>query len=232
MEIYGIQKLTLLDFPGRIASTVFLSNCNLRCPYCHNANIALNKKSTECQYQNSPELLQLLLSRKPLIKNVVISGGEPLITPDIIQFIKEIKGIGLSVKIDTNGCFPDTLEKILSENLADYVALDIKNSPEKYPETVGLEFFDLEPVKESVKILKKCKIPYEFRTTIVKELHEISDIIRIGQWLSGSSNYYLQKFEQSDNVPNQDLHSPSCTDIKKLQLTATQFFQNVKLRGI
>lgn len=232
MEIYGIQKLTLLDFPGRIATTIFLSGCNLRCPYCHNRDVALNKKYAHCNYPNSSELIQLLIARKPLIKNVVISGGEPLAQPDVLSFIKEIKSCGLSVKIDTNGCYPTVLEEILSHNLVDYVAMDIKNSLSKYEQTVGTKDFNIEAVKESAKLLRAGTTQYEFRTTLVSEFHSAADIIKIGQWLNGSSSYYLQNYVDSDNIADSNFHALLPSEVKKFQLIASQFFEKVSLRNI
>lgn len=231
MNIYGIQKLTALDYPGRIATTIFIGGCNLRCPFCHNAGIVLMDKS-QSEVMTDTEIKDLILARKFLVPNVVISGGEPLANLEIYNFIRDIKQEGFSIKLDTNGCFPLTLERILGDNLVDYVAMDIKNSIPKYAKTTGIENLNIQSIKKSVEILRQANIPYEFRTTLVKEFHELSDIIQIGLWLNGAPNYYLQKFANSGNLIHPNLHAVPNTEMEKFQIAASQFFGNVQLRGI
>ena len=174
MYISGLQKLTLLDFPGRLAATVFFGGCNVRCPFCHNASLVLSPD--RCEKISEDELLSFLESRKGKLSGVCITGGEPTLYKELKGFIKKIKDMGFAVKLDTNGTSPDLLSELISEGLVDYVAMDIKNSQKKYALTVGKEV-DIEKIKRSVDILLSGKIDYEFRTTVVRELHEKEDFL-------------------------------------------------------
>lgn len=182
MKIAGLQKLTLLDYPGRLAATLFTPGCNLRCPFCHNAPLVEENGSAvlsdgsniDCEYTPS-SVLEFLAERKGRLTGVAITGGEPLMQNGIEDFIRDIKGIGLDVKLDTNGSFPEKLDYLISEGLVDYVAMDLKNSWEKYPITVG-GHPAMDKIKTSFEMLKEGRVDYEFRTTVVKELHELSDI--------------------------------------------------------
>ena len=197
MYISGLQKLTLLDFPGRLAATVFFGGCNFRCPFCHNASLVLSPE--RCEKISEEELLSFLESRKGKLSGVCITGGEPTLYKELKAFIKKIKDMGFAVKLDTNGTSPDLLSELISEGLVDYVAMDIKNSQKKYALTVGKEV-DIEKIKRSVDILLSGKIDYEFRTTVVRELHEKEDFIAISEWISGAKRYFLQTFEDSGDL--------------------------------
>lgn len=198
MRICGLQKLSLLDYPGKFAATVFTGGCNLRCPFCHNA--ALVTRATETAVLPVEEVFAFLKTRIGKLDGVCVSGGEPLLQRDLAEFLRDLHKLGFAVKLDTNGCFPEALAALLDEKLLDYVAMDIKNAPGKYPQTVGIPDFDVSPVLESAAILKRSGIPYEFRTTLVGGVHELSDMDGIGQIIRGVPIYYLQNFEDSGDL--------------------------------
>lgn len=226
MQIGGLQKLTLLDFPGQVACTVFLQGCNFRCPFCHNSALVLG---TEVITRES--VLAFLKQRQGLLDGVAITGGEPLLSAGLEDFLREIRSLGYKIKLDTNGCFPERLEQIISAGLADYVAMDIKNTPEKYDLTAGAVGF-LPAVRESASLLLDGKIPYEFRTTVVDELHEPEDFHAIGQWLSGAQQYFLQCFTDSGEILQPGLHAPSKEKLEKCLAIAGQYIPNTHIRGI
>ena len=231
MHISGLQKLAMVDFPGKLAATVFTGGCNLRCPFCHNA-LLVNRLAENPETHSVEEILDFLKRRKGLLDGVVLSGGEPLMQNDAAEFLEQVRSLGYAVKLDTNGCYPDALEEILKRKLVDYVAMDIKNSREKYGITVGIPNFDVTPIEQSAALLKSSGIDFEFRTTVVKEFHTAQDIVSIGQWLAGSPRYYLQQF-----VDSGDLVGTGCTAVEPLELQAfaeiaRPFFGKVELRGI
>lgn len=195
MIINGLQKLTLLDYPGHTACTVFLGGCNMRCPFCHNAVLVVDAGNQPTVSEK--EFFKFLDKRHGLLDGVAITGGEPTMRPDLPEFIGKIKAKGFDVKLDTNGCYPDVLEKLLSDMLVDYVAMDIKSSPEGYSKTVGIEGFDIAPVQKSIDLLMNGDTPFEFRTTVVKELHKLDDIVAIGKWIHGAPQYFLQLFKDN-----------------------------------
>ncbi len=229
MEIHGLQKLTLLDFPGKTACTIFTGGCNFRCPFCHNALLVTDINNAETIDEN--EILRFLSGRKGLLDGVCITGGEPLLQKDIGEFIKKIKDMGFSVKVDTNGTFPEKLEELIEKGLVDYVAMDIKNSKEKYAETAGISNLDLSKIEKSVELLKQNKILYEFRTTVVEEYHTLSDIEKIAKWI-GHSDYYIQHFVDSGNTICSDLHAVSDDIMHKMRDVAKPLVKNVQTRGI
>lgn len=230
MRINGFQKMTMLDFPGRVACTVFTAGCNLRCPFCHNAGLVTKINLAE-EYKKE-DILGYLAKRKGILDGVCITGGEPLLTDETEEFIKKVNEIGLAVKLDTNGFFPERLKKIVDQGLVEYVAIDIKNSKKKYAETVGLSKIDLAPLEESVEFLINGKVNYEFRTTIVKEFHQTQDIVEIGEWIKGAKQYYLQNFVDSGNLICPDMHGVSREFMKELQKVASNFVEKAELRGI
>ena len=230
MRINGFQKMTMLDFPGRVACTVFTAGCNLRCPFCHNAGLVTKINLAE-EYKKE-DILGYLAKRKGILDGVCITGGEPLLTDETEEFIKKVNEIGLAVKLDTNGFFPKRLKKIVDQGLVEYVAIDIKNSKKKYAETVGLSKIDLAPLEESVEFLINGKVNYEFRTTIVKEFHQTQDIVEIGEWIKGAKQYYLQNFVDSGNLICPDMHGVSREFMKELQKVAANFVEKAELRGI
>ena len=200
MYISGLQKLTLLDFPGRLAATVFLGGCNFRCPFCHNATLVLSP--AKCENISEERFFEFLRSRQGKLGGVCVTGGEPTLYPDLKDFIKKIKDMGFAVKLDTNGTNPTLLASLIDEGLVDYVAMDIKNSPEKYPVTVGANA-DMEKIGRSVSLLLEGKVDYEFRTTVVRELHTEDDFLAISEWIKGAKRYFLQTFEDSGDLIGQ-----------------------------
>ena len=199
MTIKGLQKTTLLDYPEKLACTIFTAGCNFRCPFCHNASLVL--RAGEVDEIPEKDLLSYLDKRGGLLDGVCITGGEPLLNPDIEELIVKIRSYGLLVKLDTNGAFPDRLESLLDKGLIDYVAMDVKNSDEKYGETVGLgESFDISSVNRSIDIIMKKAPDYEFRTTVVRELHELEDLLSIAKKLKDTKKYFLQKYVDSGDV--------------------------------
>lgn len=199
MLIKGLQKLSLLDFPGKVACTVFTFGCNFRCPFCHNASLVLKERSDDI-FISEEEFWEFLESRHGMLEGVCISGGEPTLQPDLKEVLRRIKSMGYAVKLDTNGYRPDVLRSVIDEGLVDYVAMDIKNSPSRYGETVGIDNFDMSPIYESVNILREGKIPFEFRTTVVGGLHTDDEMVEIGNWLMGEEKYFLQGFEDSGDL--------------------------------
>ncbi len=198
MKFFGLQKLTLLDYPGKVACTIFTGGCNFRCPFCHNASLVL--RPGECRAFSEEEILSFLKKRIGILEGVCITGGEPLMQNGIDGFIAKVKELGYSVKLDTNGSFPDKLKDLVDRGLVDKVAMDIKNSKEKYPITVGIEDYDISPVERSVDILMNGNVDYEFRTTVVKNLHTLDDMVAIGEWITGAGAYYIQNFKDSGDL--------------------------------
>ncbi|MCH5198902.1 MAG: anaerobic ribonucleoside-triphosphate reductase activating protein [Oscillospiraceae bacterium] len=229
MNIQGFQKLTMLDFPGKTACTVFTGGCNLRCPFCHNVPLVL---SPEKEGIDENEIFSYLDKRRGVLDGVAITGGEPLIQRDIADFIKKIKSEGFLVKLDTNGFFPSALEDLLNEGLIDYVAMDVKNSREKYALTCGRENLDLSPFEKSLKLLKQGKTEYELRTTVIKEFHTVSDIESICRWIEGAPRYYLQAFKDSGILKEGSGSPLSEEEMIAMRDAARRFIPVVELRGI
>ncbi|MBQ7542346.1 MAG: anaerobic ribonucleoside-triphosphate reductase activating protein [Clostridia bacterium] len=230
MKIYGLQKLTLLDFPERVACTVFLGGCNLRCPFCHNSVLVFPEPEDETMQED--EFFRFLEKRKGVLDGVAITGGEPLLTADVLPFIERVKAMGYAVKLDTNGSFPARLRELAEAGLVDYVAMDIKNSPEKYAVTCGLPMFDLSKVRQSAAFLKEGNIPYEFRTTVVDEFHEAADMEAIGRWIAGARAYYLQNFVDSGACIRDGLHAKSPQELQLFRSLLTKYVPNTQIRGI
>ena len=197
MKIQGLQKLTLLDYPGKIACTVFLGGCNFRCPFCHNGGLALGDDADGIM--SVEELLAFLDSRRGRLQAVCISGGEPTLHSDLPELIGEIKSRGFEVKLDTNGTNPDMLSSLIADGLIDYVAMDIKNSPEKYALTTGVNS-NFNAVRESAALLMQGRVDFEFRTTLAKELHTADDLEAIGKWLSGTEKFFLQTYRDEGDL--------------------------------
>lgn len=226
MRLGGFQKLTLLDFPGHVACTVFLQGCNFRCPFCHNTPLVLG--TDECPKE---EFLSFLKKRQGLLDGVAVTGGEPLLSAALPSFLREIKALGYPVKLDTNGSFPDRLEAMINDGLVDYVAMDIKNSPEKYAFTAGAEGY-LPAVERSVSLLMRAAVPYEFRTTVVAEHHSADDFHKIGRWLQGSSQYFLQNYVDSGDILSSGLHAATKEEMEIYLAIAREYIPNTKLRGV
>ena len=230
MRILGLQKLSLVDFPGKVAATVFTGGCDLRCPFCHNAPLVLPGRGTSAL--DAGGVLDFLASRRGLLDGVVLSGGEPLLQPDAADFLAEVKAMGFAVKLDTNGCHPDALADILDRRLADYVAMDIKNSLEKYPWTVGVPGFDTAPVERCARLLREGPADYELRTTLVRPFHEVGDMETIGRWLRGARRYYLQAFVDSGDLVGGGCAPFTPEEMEGFLQAARPFFQSVALRGL
>lgn len=235
MLICGLQKLSLVDYPGKLAATIFTGGCNMRCPFCHNASLVTH--ISEEQQLSEEYVLNFLAKRVGKLDGVCISGGEPLLQPDLEDFIKKVRALGFLVKLDTNGSEPYRLRTLLEKNLLDYVAMDIKNSPEKYSETAGVEGFDSASVFECAKIIMSSGVPYEFRTTLVRGLHEPEDIEAIGRLLSGAEKYYLQSFKDSGDLvgfgvkPALEMTAFSKNDIDAFRNILLRHIKSVEIRG-
>lgn len=228
MNISGLVKLTLLDYPLHTACCVFLSGCNFNCPFCYNSSL-INMQADSIISED--EFFSFLEKRKNKLDGVAISGGEPLLQKDIVEFIKKIKNTGFLVKLDTNGSSPDLLNYLIENKLVDYVAMDIKNTWQKYELTTNAKL-DLEKIKQSVQILLQGKVEYEFRTTIVKEFHNVEDFKIIGQMIKGASSYFLQSFINKDSVRNQDLHALSKDMLIECLNTVKPFVKKAEIRGV
>jgi len=199
IQIGGLQKVTLIDFPGRLACTVFLTGCNFRCPFCYASELVLPEKIKNQPKISEKELFKFLKERKKLIDGVVLCGGEPTMSRELIPLIKKIKKMGFFVKLDTNGSDPKILKKLIDEKLIDYVALDIKGPKERYNEFVGKKV-DVKKIQESIDILKEGRVDYEFRSTIVPTLHTKEDVIEMAKWIRGTKRYYLQNFRPEKTI--------------------------------
>lgn len=230
MIIHGLQKMTLLDFPGKVACTVFLSGCDLRCPFCHNAELI---DGTAPAVMDETELLAFLKKRQGLLEGVAITGGEPLLRgEELVSLAEKIRELGYPLKLDTNGTHPDRLARLTDAGLVSYVAMDIKNSPERYAETSGLEHMDLGPVRESVSLLMAGNTEYEFRTTTVAELHDGESFRKIGEWIRGAKRYYLQKFTDRDTVPFGGFHAPADEEMRRYLEISREYVPSAELRGV
>ena len=229
MILKGLQKTTLLDFPEKLACTVFTGGCNMRCPFCHNASLVVSPN--ENSDISEKEFFDFLSKRKNILDGVCITGGEPLLQKDIEDFMKKIKDMGFALKLDTNGSFPDRLKSIINKGLVDYVAMDIKNSKEKYSLTAGIDI-DIAKISESISLLLCGKVPFEFRTTVVKELHTPADIVSISEWISGTDAYFLQSFTDSGDIIASGLSAYSPDEMKSILTLVQKNIPSAKLRGI
>lgn len=229
MLIKGFQKLTLLDFPGRTACTVFTAGCNFRCPFCHNALLVTEQDDA---YYDESEIFSHLEKRKSVLDGVAVTGGEPLLQKDIERFLYEIKEMGFAVKLDTNGSFPEKLEGILQLGIVDYVAMDIKNCPEKYGVTAGVKNFDIQPIEKSMELLKNSGIDYEFRTTVTADYHTVEDIEKIAQWIQGVPKYFLQNFENSGNLIDETCRGVSRNEMREMLQMVQKYVPNAEIRGL
>ena len=228
MNIAGLQKMTLLDYPGKIACTVFLPGCNLRCPFCHNASLVLPERLQAEITQE--DFLAFLQNRKRMLDGVCITGGEPTLHRDLPQLIRAIRDLGLSVKLDTNGSRPDVLRTLLEDGLLDYVAMDIKNSPQKYSGTCG--GIDILPqVEQSIRLLMEGSADYEFRTTVLHPWHTPDDLAKIGQWISGAKRYFIQAFVDSGDLIGSG-EALNETEMQALLQAVTPYIPNAQIRGV
>lgn len=231
MLISGLQKLTLLDYPGRVACTVFTGGCNFRCPFCHNAPLVLPERLA--QDTDEEQVLSFLKKRVGVLDGVAVTGGEPLLHKDIGAFLAKVKALGYPVKLDTNGSFPELLMELVKEGLVDRVAMDIKNAPARYPETVGIEKPDMAAITRSRDFLLSGAVDYEFRTTVVRGLHTEEGLVEGAKWIAGAREYYLQQFRDSGHVLNTaGLGAFSEREMRALAETIRPWVPSVQVRGV
>ncbi len=230
MNIQGLQKLTLLDYPEKVACTIFTAGCNFRCPFCHNASLV----SHIDMEKNIPveKILAFLRKRLGVLDGICISGGEPLLQPDLEDFISQVKKMGYFVKLDTNGSNSHLLRHLAEKQLLDYVAMDIKNSPGKYGITIGIADYNLEDVFRSVDFLMTGTVPYEFRTTVVREFHKREDFAAIGRWIKGANRYYLQNFQDSGDLIRPGLRAYTRDILVQALEVVQRNVPNAELRGV
>lgn len=230
MRLSGLQKLTLLDFPGTVACTVFTGGCNFRCPFCHNASLVTQPQDDEL---SEDEFLDFLKKRQGILDGVVITGGEPTLHADLPELMKKIKALGYKIKIDTNGTNPQMLKQIAASGLADRIAMDIKSPPDGYAAATGLEKPDMDAVNDSKDFIMSCGIDYEFRTTVVKGIHTKESLIELSKWISGAEEYYLQQFKDSGNLICADGLQPfSEQEMNDFAEAVKPYVPSVKVRGI
>lgn len=230
MQIHGFNKLTLLDFPGHLAATIFLGGCNMRCPFCHNASLVLNPTSQPVI--PTEEVLSNLSKRRNVLEGVCITGGEPTLYPDLPEFIAQIRTMGYQVKLDTNGTNPGMLKRLADSGQLAYVSMDIKNARDKYGLTSGIPDITLDAIDESISYLLSAPLDYEFRTTIVKELHTGEDMLSIGGWIKGAKAYYLQAYRDSGDIIAPGLSAHSKETMQEYALLLAPYADIVSLRGI
>ena len=232
--IAGLQKMTLLDYPGKVACTVFLQGCNYRCPFCHNSELLCHDGEA---FMTEEAFLAFLNKRIGLLDGVCVSGGEPTLYPGLEELLRRIKTLGFSVKLDTNGSRPDVLKTLVEKGLVDHVAMDVKNGPRQYAETTGIPGVALERIEESLRFLLSDAVSYELRTTVVEPLHDETSLLEMGQWLQSlvpekkPGVLYLQKFVDRDTVIFSGLSAPTEEKIARFQEVLTPFVESAKIRG-
>ena len=229
MIIHGLQKMTLLDFPGHVACTVFLSGCDFRCPFCHNFDLACGK---EAPLMDDAELLKFLKTRMGLLDGVAFTGGEPCLHKELPELIKKIRNLGFSVKVDTNGYHPEMIKTLIDGSLVDYFAMDIKNSREKYARTCGIDTVDMGKIEKSIDLIMREAPDYEFRTTCIDELHEVSDFEDMGSMIKGAKRYFLQAFTDRESVPFGNLHAPEYEKMLEFSDISRKYADIVEIRGM
>ena len=229
IKICGLQRLTLLDFPGEIACTVFLGGCNFRCPFCHNASLVDPQRIEKLMSED--DFFSFLDSRVGKLGGVCISGGEPTVYPEVYSFIKRIKEKGFKVKLDTNGTSPELIERLISDSLLDYIAMDIKSSKEGYQKAIGKSDFDISLIERSVSIIMSSDLNYEFRTTLVRGIHSPEDMRAIGQWIRGAKRYFLQSFRDSGDILTEGCSALDSAALKAYLSIACEYIPTAELRG-
>lgn len=232
MKITGIQKLTLLDYPGVVACTVFTAGCNFRCPFCHNSSLVLPEQ-IEDNFLEDDEVFEFLKKRRGVLDGVAVTGGEPLLNADIADFLVKVKSLGYKIKLDTNGSNPALLSDIIRNKLVDRVAMDIKNAPADYAKTVGMDSIDISAVERSKEILLSRSIDYEFRTTVVKGIHTRESLLAAAEWIRGAREYYLQQFKDSGNlILPEGLAAYNEKEMEALADAVREIVPTVLVRGI
>lgn len=229
MQINGIQKLTLLDYPGKVACTVFLAGCDLRCPYCHNSELW---SASAPAVMDDAELISFLEKRRGMLDGVAFTGGEALLRPELPELMRKVKALGYSIKLDTNGTHPDRLNKLIDEGLIDRAAMDIKNDLERYGVTCGKPDMDVGPIKESVSLLLEGRVSYEFRTTVVRELHDDASFVNIALLIDGADSYFIQPFADRDTVLFAGFHAPDEDDMKRYLEIVRPHVKHAAIRGM
>ncbi len=231
MKIGGLQKTTLIDYPGKVATTVFLSGCNFRCGYCYNPELVLPEKAKKHPEISQEDFFRFLDSRKNLLDGVCVTGGEPTVNPELSWFLGEIKKRGFLVKLDTNGSHPETLENLFKKGLVDYVAMDIKAPLEKYEEVTGSKI-DKEKIKKSIEIIKNSEIEYEFRTTLIPGVHGKEEVSKMGELIKGAKRYFLQNFMPEKTINNGFLEKKPFVvkDLENFRKEASFFVENCSIR--
>lgn len=230
MHIHGLQKLTLLDYPGHTACTVFTGGCNYRCPFCHNATLVL--RPAEQPLIPAEEVLAFLRKRQGLLDGVCITGGEPTLEKGLADFAARVKELGFALKLDSNGSRPEVLRSLVENGLVDYVAMDIKSCRENYGRLVGIPGYDSAPVEESAAFLMEGRVDFEFRTTVVRELHSAGDFERIGRWLAGPQKYFLQAFKDSGDILGGSFHGYGKTEMEAFRELLLPHIPDTRLRGV
>lgn len=233
MKICGLQKTTLLDFPGHVAATLFTGGCDFRCPYCHNGELVL--RPGEVAAIPEQEIFDFLKKRRGILEGVCITGGEPTLQGDLEEFIGRVRELGYLVKLDTNGYRPEVLRNLMEKGLLDYVAMDVKAPKEKYGTVTGVPYIDVNRIAESVSLMiGQEKMPYEFRTTVVKGLHVLEDFEAIGRWLQGARAYFLQGFRDNENRldPGMELSAFSLPELECMAEKARKYIARVEVRGV
>jgi len=231
MKICGLQKLTLLDFPSKVACTVFLGGCNFRCPFCYNAPLVFLERDEITEWPEE-KFFRFLDTRKGTLDGVCITGGEPLMS-DLRDFARKIKERGFLLKLDTNGSFPERLKDLIDRNLVDYVAMDVKNTLEKYPETIGRADFDPSPVARSIALLKEGRVDYEFRTTVSRELHKPEDLMELARYLRGAKRYFLQSYSDAgEQIGDEALSAYSKEELERMLKIIKEEIPEAELRGV
>ena len=229
MNIKGLQKLTLLDYPGRLAATVFVGGCNMRCPFCHNASLVLPDRFGDSIPED--EVIAFLASRVGKLGGVCISGGEPTLQPDLSDFIRRVRDMGFAVKLDTNGLRPDVLSALVGEGLIDYIAMDVKNSLELYGATAGVPRLDTAPIVESIAIIRNSGLPHEFRTTLVRGLHTPESVAEMGKRLAGNEPFFLQSFKDSGDLIRSGMEGIPPSETRLMLNALREHVPNAQIRG-
>ena len=230
MNICGYQKTTLLDYPGHVAATFFTGGCNFRCPFCHNSDLITYPSSTD--NISEEEIFTFLKKRKNILSGICITGGEPTLQPDLAEFIEKVRSYGYKIKLDTNGYRPEVIADLLEKNLLDYIAMDIKAGYSNYITASGISNLIIKKIEDSVSIIENSGIPYEFRTTVVKELHNETDFQEIADMLSPKSPYFIQSFKDSGNILISGLSSCNNEELNKFLSIVKEKLPNSSLRGI
>lgn len=230
MKICGLNKTTLLDYPGKVAATIFIGGCNFRCPFCHNSSLVINAASQPEISQT--EILNFFKKRRGILEGVCVTGGEPTLFPELADFLSDIRELGYPIKLDTNGSNPSFLRFLVQNGLISKVAMDIKSSPQNYGKLTGITTPDLHAIETSISYLLEGNVDYEFRTTVVRELHDVQDFVEISQWIKGAKAYYLQAYKDSEEVLQPGFSSYSLEELEHFRTILQKTIPLVEIRGI